>query len=84
MPKKPNDPEGMRRARVRSLFATRHRGQADVNDVRTFYGWLHGHHPELLPQVKQGDDPYQQLKVDLYGFYRDESKASHPSESGRV
>jgi hypothetical protein len=71
MPEKLNDPEAVRRARLRSLFATRHPGQADVNDVRIFHGWLHSHHSELLPQVKQGDDPYQQLKVDLRGFYRD-------------
>lgn len=71
MPKKQNDPEAVRRARLRSLFAVRHPGEADGNDVLIFYGWLHGHYPDLLPKVKEGDDPYQQLKVDLNGFYRD-------------
>jgi hypothetical protein len=32
--------------------------------------WLGGHHPELLPQGKPGD-PYQHLKVDLHGLFRD-------------
>jgi hypothetical protein len=71
MPKKQNDPEAVRRARVRNLFTFRYPGRPNGNDLLAFYGWLANHQPELLPTVKQGDDPYQQLKVDLHGFYRD-------------
>jgi hypothetical protein len=72
MPKKPNDPEAVRRGRVRSLFAAHNAGTSpNGDDVLVFFGWLQQHHPELLPKVKKGDSPCQQLKVDLHGFYRD-------------
>jgi hypothetical protein len=70
MPKKQNDPEAVRRVRVRQLFTSRYPDQPDGNDVFTFFGWLAGRYPELLPRGMQGD-PYQHLKLDLGGLYRD-------------
>jgi hypothetical protein len=69
MPKKHTDLEALRRARVRQLFAVQYPSQATGNDVFVFFGWLEGHYPELLHRGR--GDPYQHLKVDLHGLYRD-------------
>jgi hypothetical protein len=72
MHKKPNDPEVLRRRCMRSLFAARYAGKSpNGNDVLVFCRWLEGHNRKLLPPVTPGDDPYQQLKIELDGFYRD-------------
>jgi hypothetical protein len=67
---KQNDPEGVRRARVRQLFIARHPENATENDVFLSFGWLQQHHPNLLPKGKHGD-PYQHLRVNLEGLYHD-------------
>jgi hypothetical protein len=68
MPKKRNDPEAVRCARVRQLFTLRYAIKPNENDVLAFYGWLGAHHPELLPKLTRGD-AYQQFKADLHGLY---------------
>jgi hypothetical protein len=45
-----NDTEAVRRARVRQLFEALPLGDRTENAVMKFHGWLHQHHPELLPQ----------------------------------
>jgi hypothetical protein len=67
--------EAVRLARVRQLFEARPFSgplqrieDRTEKEVLTFYGWLHQHHPELLPK-RQGD-MYKHLKVDLSGLYK--------------
>jgi hypothetical protein len=65
------DTEQLRVARVRQLFAARYPHEKRTgNDVFAFFGWLEGHHPELLPKPAHGD-PYQFLKSDLHELYKD-------------
>jgi len=66
------DTEQLRVARVRQLFTTHYPDleKRNGNDVFAFFGWLQGHYPELLPQPAHGD-PYQFLKSDLHGLYKD-------------
>jgi hypothetical protein len=70
MPEKPNDPEAIRRARVRQLFTARHPKEATKDDVFLFFKWLQQHYPEMLPKGKH-DDPYPDLRADLDGLYQD-------------
>lgn len=60
--------EAVRVARVRQLFEARFAEERTETGVLLFYAWVKKHHPELLPNEKQGD-PYQHLKVDLTGLY---------------
>ncbi len=60
--------EAVRLARVRQLFEARPFGEHTETEILKFYGWLHQHYPELLPN-KHGD-PIQHLKVDLSGLYK--------------
>ena len=62
------NPEIMRRARVRQLFEARPFVEQTETGVLFFYGWLHQHHPELLP--KGPGDVYKHLKADLHGLYK--------------
>ena len=39
------------------------------NNLLKFYGWLERNYPELFPREK--GDPYQHLKSDLKGLYKD-------------
>ncbi len=67
MPSKRNDPEAVRRARVRQLFVscpTEHTERG----VLLFYTWLEKRYPHLLPTGP--GDPHQQLKADLDGLYQ--------------
>jgi hypothetical protein len=68
--KKPNDPEAVRRARVRQLFTARHPEKGTEDDVFLFLKWLQQRYPEMLPKGKHGD-PYQDLRADLNGLYED-------------
>ena len=70
MPKKPNDPEAVRRARLRQLFTARIPEKTTGDDVFLFFKWLQQHYPEMLPKGKHGD-PYQRLRVDLNRLYHD-------------
>jgi hypothetical protein len=70
MPKNANDPEAVRRARVRQLFTTRHSKEATEDDVFLFFKWLQQHYPEMLPKGEH-DDPYRDLSADLDGLYQD-------------
>jgi hypothetical protein len=70
MPNKPNDPEAVRRARVRQLFTARHPKEATEDDVFLFSKWLQQHYPAMLPKGKRGD-PYQDLSADLDGLYQE-------------
>lgn len=66
-----NDPEAVRIAQVRQLFKAHYPNEERTgNDVFAFFGWLEGHRPKLFPKPKQGD-PYQFLKTDLNGLYKD-------------
>ena len=59
-----------KRIYVRRLFVLQLPSEErTVNDVLKFYGWLERFHPELLPHG--ATDPYQTLKVDLSGLYKD-------------
>jgi hypothetical protein len=58
--------------RVRQLFEARPSEQRTETGVLLFYGWLEQHHPELLP-TGQGD-PYQHLKSDLSGLYKNAAR----------
>ena len=60
--------EGVRRVRVRQLFVARYPNKPTTNEVFTFFGWLAGHYPHLVPREKQGD-PYQELQSDLHDLY---------------
>ena len=70
MPKKPNDPEAVRRARLRQLFTARLPAKTTGDDVFLFFKWLQQHHPEMLPKGKHGD-PYLDLRAYLDGLYQD-------------
>jgi hypothetical protein len=70
MPKKQNDPEPPYLARVRQLFTARHPEGATAHDIFLFFGWLHQHHPNLLPKGKH-HDRYLDLKADLDGLYQE-------------
>jgi len=63
--------EEVRVAQVRQLFVAQHPDPAKrtVTSVLTFYAWLEGHRPELLPQGKH-DGPLQYLESDLSGLYQ--------------
>lgn len=70
-PKKQNDPEAPRRARVRQLFmAGRNPEEATEDEVFLFFRWLQQRHPEMLPKRNHGDS-YQDLRADLDGLYED-------------
>jgi hypothetical protein len=60
--------EAVRLERVRQLFKARPFAEHTENGVLKFYGWLHRHYPELLPNER--GDPYKHLKVDLSGLYK--------------
>ena len=62
------DTEAVRRARVRQLFEALPLADHTENGVLKFHGWLHQHHPELLPKGR--GDLYKRLKVDLGGLYK--------------
>jgi hypothetical protein len=70
MARKRNDPEAVRRSRVRQLFTARYSAEPTEDDVFDFFGWLQQHHLEMLPKGKHGD-PYQGLRRDLAGLYHD-------------
>ncbi len=60
----PNDPEAVRRARVRQLWLTRPpQERAAETGTLNFFQWLKDHYPQLLPPG-QGD-PYQRLRAQL-------------------
>ena len=62
--------DAIRSANVRRLFVERFPSEERTgNGVFKFYGWLKQNYPELLPREK--GDPYQHLKVDLNGLYKD-------------
>ena len=61
-----NDPEVVRRERVRQLWQAYPVKNRTATGVLIFYGWLEKQHPELLPPG-QGD-PYQHVKEDLAGL----------------
>jgi hypothetical protein len=55
---------------VRRLFVERlPPGGRIRNNLLKFYGWLERNYPELFPREK--GDPYQHLKSDLKGLYKD-------------
>jgi hypothetical protein len=58
-----------KRAKLRELWLDRQpENKRSGNDVLIFYGWLEKNWPELLTK---GDDPYEQLKSDLSGLWKD-------------
>ena len=70
MARRTNRADAARRAEVRKLFVERiPLGGRIGSNLLKFYGWLERTYPELLPQEK--GDPYQLLKVDLKGLYKD-------------
>lgn len=70
MPRRTNSANAARRAEVRRLFVERiPAGGRRRNNLLKFYGWLERNYPELLPREK--GDPYQHLRVDLEGLYKD-------------
>lgn len=64
-----NDSEAVRVARVRQLWNARPYAERTGTQVLMFYGWLEKHYPDLLKHGK--GDPYQHLKVDLRGLWKD-------------
>ena len=63
------DPEAVRVARVRQLWEARQLKERTGMQVLIFYGWLKEHYPDLL---KRGHgDPYQHLKSELNGLWKD-------------
>ena len=66
-----NDPEAVRVAQVRQLWQARQLKpeQRTGTQVLIFHSWLEQHRPELLKRGK--GDPYQHLKVDLRGLWKD-------------
>lgn len=64
-----NDPEAVRVAQVRHLFGLGSYPQSGTG-VLIFFAWLEKNRPELLPKDKLGD-PFQDLKVDLAGLFKD-------------
>ena len=63
MPSK-NDPEVVRRLRVRQLFNARLEQERTVTGVVNFYGWLKDHYPGL---IRRGSgDVYQRIRTDVF------------------
>lgn len=59
-----------KRAKLRELWLDRQpENKRSGNDVLIFYGWLEKNWPELL--TKGEGDPYQHLKADLAGLWKD-------------
>jgi hypothetical protein len=54
--KKANDPEAVRRARIRQLFTACHPEEATEDDVFLFFKWLQQRYPEMLPKGKYASD----------------------------
>lgn len=70
MARRTNSANVARRAEVRRLFVERIPSGGRIgSNLLKFYGWVERNYPELLPREK--GDPYQQLKVDLKGLYKD-------------
>lgn len=70
MARRTKNADAARRAKVRRLFLERiPPGGRIGSNLLKIYGWLERDHPELLPRKK--GDPYQNLKEDLKGLYKD-------------
>jgi hypothetical protein len=61
--------EEVRLERVRQLFSAYAGGPRDETGVLLFYRWLEKYRRDLLPTAP--GDPYEHLKMDLRGLYRD-------------
>ena len=57
-------------AEVRTLWLDRVTEKRDGTAVLIFHGWLVDNRPDLLAAERYGD-PYQTLKSDLSGLWRD-------------
>jgi hypothetical protein len=58
-------------AEVRRIWADRPVEKRNGNAVLIFHGWLVENRPDLLAPERYGD-PYQTLKSDLSGLWRDQ------------
>jgi len=58
-----------KRAKLRELWLDRYpENRRSANNVMIFFGWLEKNWPELLSTE---GDPYQHLKADLSGLWKD-------------
>ena len=63
----------VRRDRVRQLFRMRLSEELTETGVLLFYRWLQKYHPELLLRKKR-NDPYQHLRMELEGLWRQKER----------
>ena len=60
----------LRRALLRALWMQHSNPSRTEPDVLEFHAWLKANRPDLLLQVRRGQDPYQPLKEDLDGLFK--------------